>query len=280
MKSQKDLIQNGNWDVLIVLDACRYDYFKNNYGKYFDEKQVNLEKVRSEGSHTEEWLEKTFSGTSLNDTVYFSANPFINSKGIRGSPAKEVFDTVIDVWDWGWNAEYGTVLPETVEKSFLKKKDRHEGKRFVLHFEQPHAPYLSLDYTETREGKLDKFRALLGGKLVDALGRKRVMGLRRELRRVAGEILPSEKKDEGTESPSTKLVAEKYGIDVLKESYQKNLHSALKSVGHIIDILDSWIVITSDHGEMLGEDNLYGHFRSSDHPTLREVPWLEVESLI
>jgi len=33
--------------------------------------------------------------------------------------------------------------------------------------------------------------------------------------------------------------------------------------------------VTSDHGELLGEDGLYAHSRIN-HPELREVPWLVV----
>lgn len=273
-KSQKRLIHETDWEILVILDACRYDYFKNNYGEYLGVRRAKLDKVKSEGSNTEEWLRKTFSDVFLDDTVYFSANPFINSKEIRSFPSKDHFDTVFDVWDWGWNNEYGTILPETLEESFLERGDEYRDKRFILHFEQPHAPYLNLNYAEMREGYLSKLRAILGGKLADALGRERFM----EITEILNSALSGDGERED-ENPSTpEMVAEKYGIETLKESYKKNLQFALESVGRLVDKLDSWIVVTSDHGEMLGEDNLYGHFKSSDRPILREVPWLEVNS--
>jgi len=37
-------------------------------------------------------------------------------------------------------------------------------------------------------------------------------------------------------------------------------------------------IITSDHGEFLGEHGYYGHeARKSEDPVLRVVPWLEMD---
>ena len=37
------------------------------------------------------------------------------------------------------------------------------------------------------------------------------------------------------------------------------------------------IIITSDHGELLGEDNLLGH--DCDHPLTRIIPFFQVEKV-
>ena len=51
---------------------------------------------------------------------YISGNPYINSKvGIKGFNARRHFYKVIDVWDFGWNEELGTVPPENVNKTAL-----------------------------------------------------------------------------------------------------------------------------------------------------------------
>ena len=73
MKKQE--ILTGNWKNLIILDACRYDYFQDIYDDYLE---GNLEKRISRGSSTTEWLYKTFD--NYLDAVYFSANPYINEK--------------------------------------------------------------------------------------------------------------------------------------------------------------------------------------------------------
>ena len=68
-------IMQEDWDYLIILDACRYDYFEKFYGQYLSGK---LEKRLSLGSSTREWRDRNFTG-KYDDTIYISANPFINS---------------------------------------------------------------------------------------------------------------------------------------------------------------------------------------------------------
>ena len=58
-------IMEEKWDYLIVLDACRYDYFK----EYNNILEGHLEKKLSCASCTYEWLEKNFSGKYFSDTV-------------------------------------------------------------------------------------------------------------------------------------------------------------------------------------------------------------------
>lgn len=50
-------IHEEDWDYLIVLDACRYDKFKESYPDYLD---GELRKVWSRASSTQPWLGKTF----------------------------------------------------------------------------------------------------------------------------------------------------------------------------------------------------------------------------
>jgi len=69
---QEDLIWNKSWKYLIILDACRYDYFKRLYKRYLG---GWLKKVISPASETREWLMKIFRGKIYLDIVYISANP-------------------------------------------------------------------------------------------------------------------------------------------------------------------------------------------------------------
>ena len=38
MKNQQKLIERENWDYLIILDACRFDYFVDEYPNFLDGK--------------------------------------------------------------------------------------------------------------------------------------------------------------------------------------------------------------------------------------------------
>lgn len=68
-----------------------------------------------------------------------------------------------------------------------------------------------------------------------------------------------------------------FGWNEIREVYKANLERALESVEELIDELDGKIVITADHGEMLGEWKLHSHPHGLYFKELVEVPWLEVE---
>ena len=54
---QKTLMEQENWDYLIILDACRYDYFKRSVHNFFT---GTLIEAVSGGSCTLEWCKRTF----------------------------------------------------------------------------------------------------------------------------------------------------------------------------------------------------------------------------
>jgi len=119
----KNLLEE-KWDFLIILDACRYDYFKDVYRNYLD---GNVKKAISPALHTMDWLNKVFTGF-YDDIVYISANPYINSKIEVTDPhgnkykGKKHFFKIIDVWKWGWDSKLGTVPPGEVNKAVVKVK--------------------------------------------------------------------------------------------------------------------------------------------------------------
>lgn len=97
------------------------------------------------GSSTLEWRNKTFTGF-CDDIVYISSNPQITSDiEVNGFIGKDHFHKVYDIWRDGWDEQRGTVLPETITKYTLDIIKKHPGKRYIIHYLQPHAPYLSLD---------------------------------------------------------------------------------------------------------------------------------------
>jgi len=73
-----------------------------------------------------------------------------------------------------------------------------------------------------------------------------------------------------------------YGINGLKEAYKENLMLVLKYVAVLVDAITKMkptakIMITADHGELLGEDGLFSH--GIDHPLIRIVPWFRVRGV-
>jgi len=64
----------------------------------------------------------------------------------------------------------------------------------------------------------------------------------------------------------------------VQRAYMGNIRYVLKEVERLLSRFGH-IAITSDHGELLGEDaNVFGHPPGYGHPMLREVPWFEVRN--
>ena len=229
-------ILSADWDNLIILDACRFDYFQ----KYADLPGSSQQEV-SRGSNTIEFLKANFNGRTAHDTVYVTANPqlYRNSDIIDSG-----FHAVEDIWlGEGWNSEYGTVLPETVVDRTIEAFNNHPNKRLLVHFIQPHYPFLTTDtnfdkkYLENeREGKGDCWTKILCGEV-------------------------------------------KVPKDVVTEAYTENLKRVLPSVENLLNELPGKTVVTADHGNMFGERarpipiEEWGHPPGLYTPELIQIPW-------
>jgi len=87
------------------------------------------------------------------------------------------------------------------------------------------------------------------------------------------------------------VVRRNYGKNGLIEAYKENLRIVLDYVAKLCRKLSGNIVITSDHGELLGEEGAYEHpngpidkifnnLFSKRKKILQEIPWLKVEDLL
>jgi hypothetical protein len=271
---------NEDWDYLIVLDACRYDYFEKVWQKYLPGK---LCKRLSVGSSTLEWRDKSFA-QYYGDVVYVSSNPYISQHRIRNFAAEDHFYKVYDLWNEGWDEKKGTVLPETVTYKAIEVLKKHPGKRFIIHYMQPHEPYLTprlvsrgyasrlpvaLYHETIKRGSKMWFVNKLQHKLFTMLC---AAGLEQriivwKLREILG-LPPVNPMD---------VVRRKYGSAVLREAYSENLELVLTSVSELLRGLSGRIIVCADHGDMLGEGGHYGHWPRSSKKLLIEIPWLVIE---
>jgi len=277
----------SDWDVCVVLDACRYDVFADVYAEYLD---GDLEKRCSAGSSTPEWAYRTF--TDRHDIAYLSSNPFINDLGIPLNELKwgascdyewtatEHISDVVDVWDHGWDDDLGTVPPAAMVDSYHAHGDRvTAADRTVVHYMQPHAPYLAREsggkLTRIRKGIREQGAAEsdeddedgLLASLTDRV-RPAVEGALdgSELAQKAGlwlELDPASLVRDGTRETAMNL-------------YEQNLRLALESVADLVTDLEGEVVVTADHGEAFGEQGVWEHHIETHIPPLVEVPWLAV----
>jgi len=124
----------ADWDNLLLLDACRYDLFEREH-----DLPGELESRQSRGSSTIEFLRANFDDRDLEDVVYVTANPQLS----RNSSIDPSLHATIDVWrEEGWNEEYRTVLPETITDHALRAAEKYPRKRLVVHYIQPHYPFI------------------------------------------------------------------------------------------------------------------------------------------
>jgi len=233
-------VTEEDWDNLLLLDACRYDIFG----------EANIIEGRSEsresrGADTVEFLRGNFQGRTLHDTVYVTASPML----YRHRDHIDVeFHDVINIWnDNGWDEEEKTVLPEPVTIAAREAADRYPTKRLLVHYLQPHYPFVGADTRPFHEE--------------DAFMRPGEFG---SWTRVAmGQI----------DTTRTEVWEAYYGC----------LEYVLKSIAPLVETLRGKTVVTSDHGNLLGERAFpvpireWGHPRGLHVRNLVTVPWLVTE---
>ena len=234
--SQRHLIHSTSWDILIILDACRYDYFKEEAPSFFDERPL---RVYSSGDGTIQWIKKTWTKKHP-ELTYFMSNPTMrNGVGARlgdWNPL-EHFGEVVELWKTHWGKF--TVHPREVVDEFIK---RGSPVPAILHFNQPHYPYLGETKFKISEELMSKFR-----------GNEKAYPAARN-----------------TWIIENKLTA------TLRRAYRENLRIVLGEVKRLADVTpNARVVITADHGEWLGEGDRFFHTDGNVNcPILRDVPWL------
>lgn len=130
-------IQTADWDNLIILDACRHDIFDQ-----VSELDGNLSAVISQGSNTREFIEQNWFDRNLKDTVCVTGNPYYARLSHRLS-----FRDILLVRDTN-SAIEGHVTPTEVSEKALEAAEDYPNKRLVIHFMQPHTPFIFNDGTK------------------------------------------------------------------------------------------------------------------------------------
>ena len=267
-EKEYDLIEYP-WDVLIILDACRYDMFKEIY-------RGEVQKAISPATCTPEFLEKVFSWRRITGTVYVSGNAYINSKGIPLPEASgyqfnavDNIESIIDVWETGWSEKLGTVHPEEMNKHAMVSLDVHPDKRHIIHYVQPHEPYLYFGGGIGGAGYATTNNSLLW---------------KGKISRVLNRFLPNETVWKwayrfGQLPPRGKgMLWIENGREGLIRAYKEDIKLVLRYVAQLYKRYPhKKFLITADHGELLGEYKRYGHTAvKKRYQQLVEVPWVEL----
>lgn len=231
-----NLVMGEDWDNLIILDACRYREFEEQ-----NTMEGELSRFESAASQSWEFMEKNFVDKELHDTVYVSANPF--------TPRLEegIFHSLITLLD-EWDEEHETVLPETVVEHAVDVDEEYPDKRLIVHFMQPHYPFLG----------------------------------------PTGEEIDHRGYDTGDGEPNIWEILQwrhdgygDFDEEIVRKAYRENVDIALDAAEQLIEEFTGKTVVTADHGALIGERlspipvRGYGHSIGIRVPEVTEVPWFE-----
>lgn len=222
----------ADWDNLVILDACRYDSYRE--ATTLDGR---LERRTSRAGATSEFVRANFSRRTLHDTVYVTANSwYLRLADELGTELHDVVDLHMHPDGRYHDEEVGVVRPEVLTERAIDVAEQYPNKRLVVHYIQPHHPFLGPTGREHFDLPSSSMEAVLD--------------------------------DAGNPPPS-----------LVRRAYRENLSIALDSVERLADALTGKTVISSDHGEMLGERHDfvpirdYGHHVGIYCDVLTAVPW-------
>lgn len=255
-------IYEKDWDILIVLDACRIDAIQEVKDEY--DFIYNVDKITSLGSTSPEWIDNTFTEKYIDEirsTAYVSANAYserhvgggdvnrLETAETRGSLfensdlANHFINNITVGGEFrSFKLVEGATLKETDNRQYfhpdivtaraIETSRQVSPDKMIVHYMQPHAPYI-VDAVERgyyKEYEVNPFKFLKNG---------------------------------GDKS-------------IVWGAYIDNLRLALDSTETLLDnVTADTVAITSDHGELFGELGLYSHIYGMPHPALRKVPWVE-----
>lgn len=204
-----------------------------------------LESRISRGSATVEFLRGNVDGADLRDTVYVTANPKLVE---HQDKIDSSFHKVINVWIDEWDDDRRTVLPEVVTEYAIDAAATYPNKRLFVHYIQPHYPFLTSGSNPFDDSQAFEYADKPGSW-------QQVM---------SGEISTSK--------------------EAIRQAYSDTLNRALPAVKSLLEEVSGLSVVTSDHGNMVGERSQPIPVREWGHPEgiyteeLIKVPWFIVKN--
>jgi hypothetical protein len=147
-----------------------------------------------------------------------------------------------EVWKSDFDQSLSTVPPRAVTDSAVQIGREESPHRLLIHYMQPHLPPV----TDNLDLELDL-----------------------DFRDGWGADNPWRSIEDGSVDPGE-----------IKEAYLGNLTPVIEELDVILqNISAKKVVVTADHGNMLGEFGKWGHFRANAiHPGVRLVPWWETSA--
>jgi hypothetical protein len=245
-------IFSRDWDLMIVLDACRVDVMNAVADEY--DFITDVDSIWSVGSSSHEWTTQTFNRKYLDElrqTAFLSANPFSYRTLVNGKTPP--YGTVLPFGSFAWNpiratdlAYYeqvssdgtkftSTVPPWKMTDRLIAVGREHDFPRVAAHYFQPHRPFL----TRTDD--------------------------------------PMEESDLAYDHPMDLYDRGELSYDELWDAQLECLRAVLDCIGVLLSNFDAeHVAMTADHGQLMGEFGVTGHPGGLPFPHVKRVPWVEM----
>jgi len=145
----------------------------------------------------------------------------------------------------------------------IEAHEEHPDKRIVVHYMQPHHPFIGFPELQYHGWQIDDFD--------DWADHKEETGLSEEQRMAH------------PQTPWEALYMGEATADAIWDAYAQNLDLVLDAVDELLAATTGRTVLTSDHGNMFGERTwpipmrVYGHPTGVRNRELVDVPWAVVD---
>ena len=283
---QKDLVKKDDWDIIVLLDAVRYDYFEIMYKNYF--KRGKLQKVISSTTSSPPWYFECFEKGNVRDDIIFIAPDFELSSmdtkfisigyqlkyGREPYNMNDFFGKVVDIWKTDYDEKLGVLHPDSTTDSIITQSKKNQNHKIIGTYYQVHDPYIY--YINKGEAPVMNMEKLVNGKPeYSRYHFRRLKDISRYF--ISDESLWRLENLIG-KPPKAGLgwMWLNHGKEGILKGYYEDLKLTLNSAKRVVDELPyRKIIITTDHGELLGEHKRYGH-GGRKRKELIEIPWLEI----
>lgn len=237
IKEQEDLLKSTSWNVLIILDACRGDAYR----KVVPSAEEVLVMSYKGCAATGHWMTR-FNALYPGRLLYVVANPACSKLLEPWTPLPK------DPELRGFRHEY-CVLP--LWKT-LTGKYCPNGKEVV----HPRSVYEALEAYLDEHGQPERMVVHMAQPHTPFIGKFQIKGGRYRQSQIY-------------------LAVHRGEVDIAdcRRAYEANVDLAVEWAYKMLDLLKGTIVITADHGELLGERGFFGHSHKPLIPGLVHVPW-------
>jgi len=176
----------------------------------------------------------------------FHDTVYITANPHVGKIPEGTFHAVENLLVSDWDAEYGTVPPDAMAQRILQARLEYPKKRIIGHFMQPHFPFFGSTARNLPYHGINRNRD-----------------------------------DERQREHPWQQMRLWHSTDEIVKAYRESHKVVIKTLADLLPQLGERVILTSDHGNLIGERGplipmrMYGHPRGLHMDELVTIPWVE-----